>query len=101
MKVGLDLIEIGRMRRTLERYPSFRDRVFTEAELREYWETWNRLYVAKLTYNAAFGKRTTRGRLLDEEIVSEQPRWDMRSLGPAQLDRILELGEVNARLIVD
>lgn len=75
--------------------------VFTEAELREYWETWNRLYVAKLTYNAAFGKRTTRGRLLDDEIVSEQPRWDMRSLGPAQLDRILELGEVNARLIVD
>ena len=32
MKVGLDLIEIGRIRRTLERYPSFRDRVFTEAE---------------------------------------------------------------------
>lgn len=75
--------------------------VFTEGELREFWETWNRLYVAKLTYNAAFGKRTTRGRLLDEEIVSEQPRWDMRSLSPAQLDRILELGEVNARLIVD
>ena len=32
MKVCLDLIEIGRIRRTLERYPSFRDRVFTEAE---------------------------------------------------------------------
>jgi len=32
VKVGLDLIEIGRIRRTLERYPSFRDRVFTEAE---------------------------------------------------------------------
>ena len=32
MKVGLDLIEIGRIARTLERYPSFRQRVFTEAE---------------------------------------------------------------------
>jgi succinate dehydrogenase/fumarate reductase flavoprotein subunit len=31
--------------------------VFTEAELREYWETWNRLYVAKLMYNTAFGKQ--------------------------------------------
>jgi holo-[acyl-carrier protein] synthase len=38
VKVGLDLIEIGRIRRTLERYPSFRDRVFTEAE-REYCDS--------------------------------------------------------------
>jgi holo-[acyl-carrier protein] synthase len=32
MKVGLDVIEIERVRRTLERYPSFRERCFTEAE---------------------------------------------------------------------
>jgi holo-[acyl-carrier protein] synthase len=30
--VGLDLIEIARIRRALERYPRFRDRCFTEAE---------------------------------------------------------------------
>jgi holo-[acyl-carrier protein] synthase len=30
--IGLDVIEIERIRRTLERYPSFRDRCFTEAE---------------------------------------------------------------------
>jgi holo-[acyl-carrier protein] synthase len=30
--VGIDLIEIARVRRTLERYPSFRERCFTEAE---------------------------------------------------------------------
>jgi holo-[acyl-carrier protein] synthase len=30
--VGIDLIEISRVRRTLERYPSFRERCFTEAE---------------------------------------------------------------------
>jgi holo-[acyl-carrier protein] synthase len=30
--VGTDLIEIGRVRRALERYPSFRERCFTEAE---------------------------------------------------------------------
>jgi holo-[acyl-carrier protein] synthase len=30
--VGVDLIEIERVKRALERYPSFRDRCFTEAE---------------------------------------------------------------------
>jgi len=32
MIVGVDLIEIARVRRTLERYPAFRERCFTEAE---------------------------------------------------------------------
>ena len=33
MKVGTDLIEIERIRRALERYPRFRERCFTEAEI--------------------------------------------------------------------
>ena len=32
MKVGIDLIEIARIRNTLDRYPAFRDRCFTAAE---------------------------------------------------------------------
>jgi holo-[acyl-carrier protein] synthase len=32
MKVGVDLIEVARIRRALERYPRFRERCFTEAE---------------------------------------------------------------------
>ena len=32
IRVGTDLIEIGRIRRSLERYAGFRDRCFTEAE---------------------------------------------------------------------
>jgi len=32
MTVGVDLIEIDRIRRALERYPRFRERCFTEAE---------------------------------------------------------------------
>jgi holo-[acyl-carrier protein] synthase len=32
MTVGVDLIEIERVRRALDRYPSFRERCFTEAE---------------------------------------------------------------------
>ena len=34
MNVGVDLIEIERVRRALERYPSFRERCFTEEERR-------------------------------------------------------------------
>jgi holo-[acyl-carrier protein] synthase len=33
VKVGVDLIEIERVRRTLERYPSFKLRCFTAAEI--------------------------------------------------------------------
>jgi holo-[acyl-carrier protein] synthase len=32
VKVGIDLIEIERIRRALDRYPGFRDRCFTAAE---------------------------------------------------------------------
>ena len=32
MRIGVDLIEIARVRHALERYPSFRERCFTEAE---------------------------------------------------------------------
>ena len=32
MTVGVDLIEIERIRRALDRYPGFRERCFTEAE---------------------------------------------------------------------
>jgi holo-[acyl-carrier protein] synthase len=32
VRIGIDLIEIERVRRALERYPGFRERCFTEAE---------------------------------------------------------------------
>ena len=38
MRIGVDLIEIERVRRALERHPGFRARCFTEAE-REYCES--------------------------------------------------------------
>ena len=38
MRVGVDLIEIERVRRALDRYPRFRERCFTDAE-RDYCES--------------------------------------------------------------
>jgi hypothetical protein len=75
--------------------------VFTEGELRDRFATMHRLYVAKMTYNAAFGRRTTRGRLLDEGVIPEQPRWDLRELSQGQLNQIITIGDVNVRIIVD
>ena len=75
--------------------------VFSEAELRERYVTSDRLAVAKLTYNAAFARRVIRQTLLDEGILAERQRPDLVQLPRAAFDRLLELGEVNARLIVD
>ncbi|RJF70455.1 N-acetyltransferase [Rhodopseudomonas palustris] len=74
--------------------------VFTRDELRDFFKE-QRVYAVKMTYNAAFERRTIRGRLLDEVGIPEQPRWDLKPLTREQFDRIMELGEVNARLIVD
>jgi hypothetical protein len=75
--------------------------VFSDAELRERYATTNRLAVAKLTYNAAFGRRINRERLINEGILDERRRPDLLELTRADFDRILTMGEVNARLIID
>jgi hypothetical protein len=75
--------------------------IFSEAELRARYADGERLYALRMTYNAAFGKRTTRGTLLDDVGISEHPRWDLRPLTRGQFNRILQLGKVNENLIVD
>lgn len=75
--------------------------VFPEEELREKYLTAKRLSVAKLTYNAAFGRRINRERLIDEGVLDENRRPDLLELTRAEFDHILAMGEVNARLIID
>lgn len=58
MSVGLDLIEIERVRRALERYPSFRERCFTKAE-RAYCDSRpnpSQHYAARFAGKEAVGK---------------------------------------------
>jgi len=80
---------------------SLQHSVFSEAELRAKYRNDNRLYVAKVTYNAAFNRRVTRGRLLEEALITEHPRWDLREITLRQFRHILEMGQVNARLAID
>ncbi len=75
--------------------------VFSPAQLRNQFETSHRISIVRMTYNVAFNKRVTRGRLLEEARISEQPRWDMRELTDQQFRSIVAMSEINATLIVD
>jgi holo-[acyl-carrier protein] synthase len=58
MRIGVDLIEIGRIARALDRYPTFRERCFTEEE-RRYCESRPnppQHYAARFAAKEAVGK---------------------------------------------
>ena len=88
MKVGLDVIEIDRVRATLERYPSFRERCFTEAE-RAYCDSRAnpaQHYAARFAGKEAVGKALGCGVLFtwkEIEIVG-RPKPSVRLTGRSQ-----------------
>lgn len=75
--------------------------VFSDEDLEDWFSSNPRLYVARMTYNAAFRKRPTRGELMNVVGISEQPRWDFRKLTDAQFASILSLGQVDEGIVVD
>ena len=87
MKVGVDLIEIERIRRALERYPGFKERCFTEAE-RAYCDSRKnpaQSYAGRFAGKEAVGKALGFGvarafAWQDVEIVG-RPKPDVRLSG--------------------
>lgn len=75
--------------------------VFSEDELAAEYRRSGALYVARMTYNASFSKRPTRGELIDIVGISEQPRWDLRQITIEQFRAVARLGGVDARIVVD
>ncbi|TAV49127.1 N-acetyltransferase [Rhizobium leguminosarum] len=75
--------------------------VFDDNELRHMFNTYNRLYTVKMTYNVAFNKRITRGKMIEDAGVPVQPRWDLKQLTRAAFDSIVEMGKINEGIIVD
>jgi holo-[acyl-carrier protein] synthase len=102
VKVGLDLIEIGRIRRTLERYPSFRDRVFTDAE-RAYCDSRPnppQHYAARVAGKEAVGKAlgfgVARAFAWQDVEISGRPKPGVRLAGRvADWARRNEAGELD------
>jgi hypothetical protein len=74
--------------------------VFPEDWLRERFKDGKRLFVARMTYNAAFKKRPNREKLLDDVGISTSPQWDFRRLTRDQFDAIVQLGEVPDDILI-
>lgn len=76
--------------------------VFSREELEAaWWNTGKAFYVIRMTYNAAFGKRTTRGTLLGELGKSPLSYINFYALTDAEFDKVMDMGKVNESLIVD
>jgi hypothetical protein len=75
--------------------------VFTEAELREYYQTWYKIVVIKMTYNSALKNRIIRKRLIEEVGLNSQERWGFMGLTTDQFRHITKLGEVSANIIIN
>src|SRR5512132_1445399 len=87
MKVGVDLIEIARVRRALERYPGFRERCFTEAE-RDYCESrphpaqhYAARFAGKEAVGKALGFGVARAFAWRDVEIEGRPKPDVRLSG--------------------
>lgn len=75
--------------------------VFTEEELTSFYNTWNHMYVIKMTYNAALRNRIIRKRLIQEVGLTENDYWGFMELNAGQFNEIARLGDVNDSLILN
>jgi holo-[acyl-carrier protein] synthase len=89
MRVGVDLIEIERIRRALERYPRFRERCFTEAE-RAYCDSrpnpaqhYAARFAGKEAVGKALGFGVARAFAWKEVEIAGRPKPDVSLTGRA------------------
>jgi len=75
--------------------------VFTKDELTAFYNTWNNMYVIKMTYNAALKNRIIRKRLVEEIGLVEEDYWGFMELNANQFKKIANLGGVDDSLIFD
>lgn len=75
--------------------------VFSREELTVYYNTWYKIVVIKMTYNAALHRRIIMKQLVEEVGLSRSDYWGFRLLTSQQVKHIAQLGEVNDSLIID
>jgi holo-[acyl-carrier protein] synthase len=90
VRVGVDLIEIERIRRALERYPGFRDRCFTEAERaycdsrRNPAESYAGRFAGKEAVGKALGLGVARAFAWKDIEIAGRPKPSVRLSGRAK-----------------
>lgn len=75
--------------------------VFSDSELRGYYEQFKNFYVIKMTYNIALSKRLTRGKLIDEVGLDEKAYPGFLQLTDRQFELIQRKGGINESLIIN
>ena len=74
--------------------------VFKEHELRRWYKNKNYFIVIKMVYNIAFTKKVI-NMVMKEQVGLNPKYWGFFKLTDAQFDKLLELGEIDERYIVD
>ncbi len=74
--------------------------VFSEVDLRKWYKTKPHFTVIKMLYNIAFTKKVT-NLTMKEQIGLNPSYWGFFKLENAQFEKLIELGEIDERYIVD
>ena len=74
--------------------------VFKEHELRRWYKYKNNFIVIKMVYNIAFTKKVI-NMVMKEQVGLNPKYWGFFKLTDAQFDKLLELGEIDERYIID
>jgi L-amino acid N-acyltransferase YncA len=74
--------------------------VFKEHELRRWYKNKNYFIVIKMVYNIAFTKKVI-NMVMKEQVGLNPKYWGFFKLSDAQFDKLLELGEIDERYIID
>lgn len=74
--------------------------IFTETELRGFYKTKQYPFIIKMTYNIAFKKRVTNGKLKDEFGISPS-YWGVFNIMDEQFNKIIKAGEIDESLIIN
>ena len=74
--------------------------VFKEHELRRWYKNKNKFIVIKMVYNIAFTKKVI-NMVMKEQVCLNPKYWGFFKLTDAQFDKLLELGEIDERYIID
>jgi len=74
--------------------------IFDEKTLINYYND-KKTVIIKMTYNAAFNRRTIRKELIEEIGISRRVYWGFFKLTDEQFNNIIEKGQIDESLIVD
>ena len=74
--------------------------VFKEHELRRWYKYKNNFIVIKMVYNIAFTKKVI-NMAMKEQVGLKPKYWGFFKLTDVQFDKLLELGEIDERYIID